>query len=200
MVTNQHADPVHRFFFFGFFFYEYYQVLFQRACRCSVLMLMDHLSSSRSLISSPYLPHHFIWPKGNNKSLIHYPLTQAAMRKYLITANKLNFNHLILLQGCTAHYTEEAITHVPLILHLLCAFQSEKTYLNYSYCVPSFNDFFDDKNTSLGQIRLFWPQTHTLHLLAFSFMSWLLIDITQFLTSTIPFLKSLILVPPIDHI
>lgn len=59
----------------------------------SVLMLMDHLSSARSLISSPYLPHHFIWPKGNNKSLIHYPLTEAAMRKYLITGNKLNFNH-----------------------------------------------------------------------------------------------------------
>lgn len=60
----------------------------------SILMLMDHLSSSRSLISSPYLPHHFIWPKGNNKSLIHYPLTEAAMWKYLITGNKLNFNHL----------------------------------------------------------------------------------------------------------
>lgn len=59
----------------------------------SVLMLMDHPSSARSLISSPYLPHHFIWPKGNNKSLIHYPLTEAAMRKYLITGNKLNFNH-----------------------------------------------------------------------------------------------------------
>lgn len=67
------------------------------------------------------------------------------MRKYLITANKLNFNHLILLQGCTAHYTEEAITHVPLILHWLCAFWSEKTYLNYSYCVPSFNDFLTTK-------------------------------------------------------
>lgn len=59
----------------------------------SVLILMDHPSSARSLISSPYLPHHFIWPKGNNKSLIHYPLTEAAMRKYLITGNKLNFNH-----------------------------------------------------------------------------------------------------------
>lgn len=59
----------------------------------SVLMLMDHPSSARSLISSPYLPHHFIWPKGNNKSLIHYPLTEATMRKYLITGNKLNFNH-----------------------------------------------------------------------------------------------------------
>lgn len=57
-------------------------------------MLMDHLSSSRSLISSPYLLHHFIWPKGNNKSLIHYPLTEALMRKYLIRGNKLNFNHL----------------------------------------------------------------------------------------------------------
>lgn len=60
-------------------------------------MLMDRLSFSRSLISSPYLPHHFIWPKGNNKSLIHYPLTEAAMRKCLITGNKLNFNHLYFL-------------------------------------------------------------------------------------------------------
>lgn len=69
----------------------------------SVLMLMDHLSSARSLISSPYLPHHFIGPKGNNKSLIHYPLTEAAMRKYLITGNKLNFNHRIFRQQYTAY-------------------------------------------------------------------------------------------------
>jgi hypothetical protein len=33
--------------------------------------------------------------KGNNKSLIHYPLTGAAMRKCLITGNKLNFNHRV---------------------------------------------------------------------------------------------------------
>lgn len=87
-----------------YFFHEFYQVLpIQLVLRLHFLMLMDHRSSSRSLISSPYLPHHFIWPKGNNKSLIHYPLTEAAMRKYLITGNKLNFNHLIFLQGCTAH-------------------------------------------------------------------------------------------------
>lgn len=73
----------------------------------SVLMLMDHLSSARSLISSPYLPHHFIWPKGNNKSLIHYPLTEAAMRKYLITGNKLNFNHRIFRQRCTLKSTSK---------------------------------------------------------------------------------------------
>lgn len=69
---------------------KFYQCSLSLVC---VLMLMDHLSSARSLISSPYLPHHFIWPKGNNKSLIRYPLTEAAMRKYLITGNKLNFNH-----------------------------------------------------------------------------------------------------------
>lgn len=75
----------------------------RRLSLVSALMLMNHLSSARSLISSPYLPHHFIWPKGNNKSLIHYPLTEAAMRKYLITGNKLNFNHSI-FQWCAAHY------------------------------------------------------------------------------------------------
>lgn len=60
-------------------------------------MLIDHLSSSRSLISSLYL-HLFIGPKGNNKSLLRDPLTGAAARKRLITAYKLNFNHLIFLQ------------------------------------------------------------------------------------------------------
>lgn len=78
------------FFFFLMNSIKFYQCSLSLV---SVLMLMDHLSSARSLISSPYLPHHFIWPKGNNKSLIHYPLTEAAMRKYLITGNKLNFNH-----------------------------------------------------------------------------------------------------------
>lgn len=80
--------------FFCFFFMN--SIKFFQYCLSlvSMLMLMDHLSSSRSLISSPYRLHHFIWPKGNNKSLIHYPLTEAAMRKYLIRGNKLNFNHL----------------------------------------------------------------------------------------------------------
>lgn len=87
------------------FFLHFLWILFKFLQYClslvCVLMLMDHLSSSRSLISSPYLPHHFIWPKGNNKSLIHYPLTEAPMWKYLIRGNKLNFNHLFFpLWGC----------------------------------------------------------------------------------------------------
>lgn len=86
-------------------------------------MLMDHPSSSCSLISSPYLPHHFIWQKGNNKSLIHYPLTEAAMWKYLITGNKLNFNHLLLFfffQGCTKKTKSKVqILHMPLIKYRL---------------------------------------------------------------------------------
>lgn len=84
----------------------------------SMLMLMDHRSSSRSLISSPYRPHHFIWPKGNNKSLIHYPLTEAAKRKYLIRGNKLNFNHLE-----DAHRIKQlANVLIPLITCCWCAF------------------------------------------------------------------------------
>lgn len=81
----------HFFLHFLWILFKFLQYCLSLVC---VLMLMDHLSSSRSLISSPYLPHHFIWPKGNNKSLIHYPLTEAPMWKYLIRGNKLNFNHL----------------------------------------------------------------------------------------------------------
>ena len=106
-------------FFSVFFLMNSIKFSQYRLSLVSVLMLMDHPSSSRSLISSPYLPHHFIWPKGNNKSLIHYPLTEAATRKYLITGNKLNFNHRIFLQGCTAHYMEPANMHVEPTLHSL---------------------------------------------------------------------------------
>lgn len=119
----------------------------------SVLMLMDHPSSARSLISSPYLPHHFIWPKGNNKSLIHYPLTEAAMRKCLITGNKLNFNHRHFL-SVTLHraFCPSKYAHMQLWAQFYAVFHDK-----YQFCLSR-------KGTSscpLQLMGLLSAQTHT---------------------------------------